>query len=80
MARSRNDSTGSNNVDHYRKQIGKQDYKKSKVNLKETKHLSEKKENALTQYKDVSILVATILALCLCVYCILYAMIAQSSK
>ncbi|KAJ4428728.1 hypothetical protein ANN_25721 [Periplaneta americana] len=51
MARSRKDSTGANAVDNYRKQIAKQDTKKSKESLKNIKFLSDKKENAPTVYK-----------------------------
>ncbi|XP_069676101.1 triple QxxK/R motif-containing protein-like [Periplaneta americana] len=76
MARSRKDSTGANAVDNYRKQIAKQDTKKSKESLKNIKFLSDKKENAPTVYKDVSIMVGALLVLCLCVYCIFYALLS----
>nr|CAD7400426.1 unnamed protein product [Timema poppensis] len=51
MARSRKDSTGSNVVDSYRKQIAKHDTKKSKESLKDTKERALNKENAPAIYK-----------------------------
>ncbi|XP_049789922.1 triple QxxK/R motif-containing protein-like isoform X1 [Schistocerca nitens] len=79
MARSRHDSTGSTPVEQYRKQIARQDSKKSKEIMRETKHRAEKKENAPAQYKEVSIMVGAMLALCVCVYCIFYALLADRS-
>ncbi|XP_067006329.1 triple QxxK/R motif-containing protein isoform X2 [Anabrus simplex] len=80
MARTRKDSTGSNVVDQYRKQIAKQDTKKSKESLRETKWRAEKKENAPAMYKDIVTLVAAFLAVCICVYCIFYALLTESTK
>nr|CAD7579382.1 unnamed protein product [Timema californicum] len=80
MARSRKDSTGSNVVDSYRKQIAKHDTKKSKESLKDTKERALNKENAPAIYKDVTIMIGALLAVCFCVYCLFYALLAETSS
>lgn len=73
MARNRKDSAGSTTVDSYRKQIAKQDTKKSKVSLKEAKYKSQKKENASSQYKDIFIMIVVMILAGSGIYLALYA-------
>ncbi|XP_043921391.1 triple QxxK/R motif-containing protein [Protopterus annectens] len=54
-------------IDQYRKQIGKQDYKKTKSALKETRLKVEAKKQA-PGIKDVIIVIAAVLAVVLVFY------------
>ncbi|KAF8764807.1 hypothetical protein HNY73_022853 [Argiope bruennichi] len=56
MARTK-DATKDVPVENYRKQIGKQDYKKSKAELKKTKAQAQAKKEGPTLYRDMAILV-----------------------
>lgn len=76
MGRNRKDSTGTNMVDHYRKQIATEDTKKSKERLKNIKFQSDIKENVPSLYKDIGIMIGALLLLCICVYCIFYALLS----
>ncbi|XP_029920156.1 triple QxxK/R motif-containing protein [Myripristis murdjan] len=58
-------------VDQYRKQIGKQDYKKTKSALKATRLQAEAKKSA-TGLKDGILVIAAILFFVLCVYAFFY--------
>ncbi|KAM5315028.1 triple QxxK/R motif-containing protein isoform 1-T2 [Glossophaga mutica] len=58
-------------VDQYRKQIGKQDYKKAHLILRATKLKAEAKKTAIG-IKEVGLLLAAILALLLAVYAFFY--------
>lgn len=66
------DATGSSvPVDQYRKQIGKQDYKKSKFDLKMNKLRAEAKKSG-PGIKDAFLVVLAILFFVLCVYAFFY--------
>ncbi|NP_001165272.1 triple QxxK/R motif-containing protein [Mus musculus] len=58
-------------VDQYRKQIGKQDYKKTKPILRATKLKAEAKKTAIG-IKEVGLMLAAILALLLAFYAFFY--------
>ncbi|KAM5281705.1 triple QxxK/R motif-containing protein [Ctenodactylus gundi] len=58
-------------VDQYRKQIGKQDYKKTKPILRATKLKAEAKKTAVG-IKEVGLVLAAILALLLVFYTLFY--------
>ncbi|XP_061295370.1 triple QxxK/R motif-containing protein isoform X1 [Bos javanicus] len=58
-------------VDQYRKQIGKQDYKKTKPILRATKLKAEAKKTAIG-IKEVGLVLAAILALLLAFYAFFY--------
>ncbi|XP_030003930.1 triple QxxK/R motif-containing protein [Sphaeramia orbicularis] len=58
-------------VDQYRKQIGKQDYKKTKTALKATRLKAEAKKNS-SGFRDAFLVIAAILLFVLCVYAFFY--------
>ncbi|CAL9691458.1 unnamed protein product [Knipowitschia caucasica] len=58
-------------VDQYRKQIGKQDYKKTKSFLKATRLKAEAKKSS-SGFRDALLVVLAILVLVLCVYAFFY--------
>ncbi|XP_010734412.1 triple QxxK/R motif-containing protein [Larimichthys crocea] len=58
-------------VDQYRKQIGKQDYKKTKSALKATRLKAEAKKNS-SGFRDAFLVIAAILLFVLCVYAFFY--------
>ncbi|XP_020331106.2 triple QxxK/R motif-containing protein [Oncorhynchus kisutch] len=58
-------------VDQYRKQIGKQDYKKTKSALKLTKLKAEAKKSA-PGIRDAFLVILAILVFMLCVYAFFY--------
>ncbi|VDI60838.1 Hypothetical predicted protein [Mytilus galloprovincialis] len=58
-------------VDQYRKQIGKQDYKKSKKELKSQKQRAEKKNSAIG-VKEVILVLLAFLAVMVAVYAFLF--------
>ncbi|KAK7822778.1 hypothetical protein U0070_022717 [Myodes glareolus] len=58
-------------VDQYRKQIGKQDYKKTKPILRATKLKAEAKKTAIG-IKEVGLMLAALLALLLAFYAFFY--------
>ncbi|XP_049606808.1 triple QxxK/R motif-containing protein isoform X2 [Syngnathus scovelli] len=58
-------------VDQYRKQIGKQDYKKTKSVLKATRLKAEAKKNS-SGFKDAFLVVVAILFFVVCVYVFFY--------
>ncbi|KAM6959387.1 triple QxxK/R motif-containing protein [Aplochiton taeniatus] len=66
------DATGSSvPVDQYRKQIGKQDYKKSKFDLKMSRLRAEAKKSS-PGIKDAFLVVLAILFFIICVYAFFY--------
>ncbi|GAA6229970.1 triple QxxK/R motif-containing protein [Lates calcarifer] len=58
-------------VDQYRKQIGKQDYKKTKSALKATRLKAEAKKTS-SGFRDAFLVIAAILFFVLCVYAFFY--------
>ncbi|XP_051926657.1 triple QxxK/R motif-containing protein [Hippocampus zosterae] len=58
-------------VDQYRKQIGKQDYKKTKSVLKATRLKAEAKKSS-SGFRDAFLLVVAILFFVVCVYAFFY--------
>ncbi|KAM3857862.1 triple QxxK/R motif-containing protein [Diretmus argenteus] len=58
-------------VDQYRKQIGKQDYKKTKSSLKATRLKAELKRSS-TGFRDAFLVIAAVLFFLLCVYAFFY--------
>ncbi|XP_078689129.1 triple QxxK/R motif-containing protein-like [Branchiostoma floridae x Branchiostoma belcheri] len=58
-------------VDQYRKKIGKQDWKKSKKDVKATKQLKDMKESAMG-VKDVALIVTAFAAMLAAIYIFLY--------
>ncbi|KAM9414863.1 triple QxxK/R motif-containing protein isoform 1-T3 [Salvelinus alpinus] len=58
-------------VDQYRKQIGKQDYKKTKSDLKLTRLRAEAKKSA-PGIRDAFLVILAILVFMLCVYAFFY--------
>ncbi|XP_074469363.1 triple QxxK/R motif-containing protein [Sebastes fasciatus] len=58
-------------VDQYRKQIGKQDYKKTKSALKATRLRADLKKTS-SGFKDAFLVIAAILFFVLCVYAFFY--------
>ncbi|XP_042362443.1 triple QxxK/R motif-containing protein [Plectropomus leopardus] len=58
-------------VDQYRKQIGKQDYKKTKTALKLTRLKAEAKKTS-SGFRDAFLVIAAILFFVLCVYAFFY--------
>lgn len=58
-------------VDQYRKQIGKQDYKKTKSALKATRLKAEAKKSS-SGLRDAFLVVAAILIFVLCIYAFFY--------
>ncbi|XP_053105589.1 triple QxxK/R motif-containing protein isoform X3 [Hemicordylus capensis] len=64
-------STAKTPVDQYRKQIGKQDYKKTRPMLKATRLKAEAKKTA-PGIKEVSLILAAILVFLLACYAFFY--------
>ncbi|KAM4630434.1 triple QxxK/R motif-containing protein [Polymixia lowei] len=62
-------------VDQYRKQIGKQDYKKTKSALKATRLKAEAKRSAFG-IRDVFLVIAAIVFFLLCIYAFFYLNLA----
>ncbi|XP_054909604.1 triple QxxK/R motif-containing protein [Poeciliopsis prolifica] len=58
-------------VDQYRKQIGKQDYKKTKSVLKATRLKAEAKKNS-SGFRNAFLVIAAILVFVFCVYAFFY--------
>ncbi|XP_077447372.1 triple QxxK/R motif-containing protein [Stigmatopora argus] len=58
-------------VDQYRKQIGKQDYKKTKSVLKATRLKAEAKKSS-TAFRDAFLVLVAILFFVVCVYAFFY--------
>ncbi|KAM4725981.1 triple QxxK/R motif-containing protein [Anableps anableps] len=58
-------------VDQYRKQIGKQDYKKTKSVLKATRLKAEAKKVS-SGFRDAFLVIAAILFFVLCIYAFFY--------
>ncbi|XP_078123798.1 triple QxxK/R motif-containing protein [Sander vitreus] len=58
-------------VDQYRKQIGKQDYKKTKPALKATRLKAEAKKYS-SGFRDAFLVIAAIVFFVLCVYAFFY--------
>ncbi|XP_019751533.1 triple QxxK/R motif-containing protein [Hippocampus comes] len=58
-------------VDQYRKQIGKQDYKKTKSVLKATRLKAEAKKSS-SGFRDAFLVVVAILFFVVCVYAFFY--------
>ncbi|XP_041663975.1 triple QxxK/R motif-containing protein [Cheilinus undulatus] len=58
-------------VDQYRKQIGKQDYKKTKSALKATRLKAEAKKTS-SGFRDAFLVIAAILFFVLCIYAFFY--------
>lgn len=71
------DTTHQLPVDHYRKEIGKQDYKKSKAELKDTKLKAQAKKGSGETYKEISIMVGALVAVIGFVYALLYMMLEK---
>ncbi|XP_020641047.1 triple QxxK/R motif-containing protein [Pogona vitticeps] len=63
-------------VDQYRKQIGKQDYKKTRPMLKATRLKAEAKKTALG-IKEVSLVLAAILIFLLACYAFFYLNLSE---
>lgn len=64
-------STNALPVDQYRKQIGKQDYKKTKSVLRATRLKAEAKKNS-SGFRDAFLVVVAILFFVLCIYAFFY--------
>ncbi|XP_006008890.1 triple QxxK/R motif-containing protein [Latimeria chalumnae] len=62
-------------IDQYRKQIGKQDYKKNKYVLKATRLKAEAKKSA-PGIRDVALIVAAVLVFLLVCYTLFYLNLA----
>jgi len=86
MARNRNDSTGSGSRKHsyggtpydaYRKQIGRQNSKNAREDIKRAKLTHQKKENAPQNYKDVLAMVFGLFVLVMSVYALFYALLSR---
>ncbi|TNM92743.1 triple QxxK/R motif-containing protein [Takifugu rubripes] len=58
-------------VDQYRKQIGKQDYKKTKPALRAARLKAEAKKNS-SGFRDAFLVVVAILFFVLCIYAFFY--------
>ncbi|XP_019945898.1 triple QxxK/R motif-containing protein [Paralichthys olivaceus] len=58
-------------VEQYRKQIGKQDYKKTKTVLKATRLKAEAKKNS-SGFRDAFLVIAAIVLFVLCLYAFFY--------
>ncbi|XP_075961725.1 triple QxxK/R motif-containing protein isoform X3 [Anarhichas minor] len=58
-------------VDQYRKQIGKQDYKKTKSALKATRLKADAKKNS-SGFRDAFLVIVAILFFVFCVYAFFY--------
>lgn len=80
MGRARKDSTGSNPVEYYRKQIGKQDVKKSKDHLRDSKNKADMKENAPAIYKDIFLMLGVLIIVFVCIYFVFYAALFETNK
>ncbi|XP_028673627.1 triple QxxK/R motif-containing protein [Erpetoichthys calabaricus] len=63
-------------IDQYRKQIGKQDYKKNKSVLKETKIKAEAKRSA-PGIRDIILILVAVLILLFVVYSFFYLNLAK---
>ncbi|XP_076330402.1 triple QxxK/R motif-containing protein-like [Tachypleus tridentatus] len=77
MARNRKDSGGQLPIESYRKQIGKQDYKKAKTELKEARKKAQAKQTTGARYKEVSLMVVALLILVISVYLIFYLFLVR---
>lgn len=66
------DTTSVSPVENYRKQIGKQDYKKSKAELKETKAKAQAKEGLVETYRDIFVMIGSLVAVIGVIYALLY--------
>ncbi|CAH1270276.1 triple QxxK/R motif-containing protein-like [Branchiostoma lanceolatum] len=69
-------SSGTLNVDQYRKKIGKQDWKKAKKDVKATKQQKDMKESAMG-IKDVALIVTAFAFMLGVIYIFLYMYLDQ---
>ncbi|XP_014678183.1 PREDICTED: triple QxxK/R motif-containing protein-like [Priapulus caudatus] len=67
-----------NPVENYRKQIGKQDYKKSKKEIAEQKRRADIKDES--GIKDVILLVGAVMVVFLAIYLLLYVFLSPSEN
>ncbi|XP_042902564.1 triple QxxK/R motif-containing protein [Parasteatoda tepidariorum] len=67
-------------VESYRKQIGKQDYKKSKSELKEAKARAQAKKGISSFYKDVAVMIGALAAVIGVLYTALYYFLEKKEK
>lgn len=65
-------------VDHYRKQIGKQNKKEMKTNVKELKKHTEARSSSTKIYKDVKVVVGGFAAAVILVYGLLFLWLFDS--
>ncbi|CAN7986477.1 triple QxxK/R motif-containing protein isoform X2 [Ixodes scapularis] len=64
-------------VDHYRKTIGKQDYKKSRTELKESKKRAQSKKTTSKTYREIGKMLAVLIAALSLGYFISYVFLTQ---
>jgi len=63
-------------IDQYRKQIGKQDVRKSKSDLKETKKRAQAKKCMFSSYKDVGLMIGAMAVVVFTIYALLYFLLS----
>uniref|UniRef100_A0A2R5LBX1 Triple QxxK/R motif-containing protein n=1 Tax=Ornithodoros turicata TaxID=34597 RepID=A0A2R5LBX1_9ACAR len=79
MARARKDSFNSQPpIDSYRKVIGKQDYKKSKSELQESKKKAQAKKSKPKTYKEIGLIIGCLVAMVLASYTLCYFLLSGS--
>ncbi|KAK8384427.1 hypothetical protein O3P69_009317 [Scylla paramamosain] len=67
-------------VDHYRKQIGKQNKKQTSSNVRELKKHTEAKSSSPRLYKDVGVAVASLAVVVVVVYSLLFLWLLDEPK
>ncbi|XP_067131852.1 triple QxxK/R motif-containing protein-like [Centruroides vittatus] len=80
MGRSRKDSFNQLPVDQYRKQIGKQDSRKSKSSLKESRDKALIKKGFGETYKEISLMLTALVTMTISVYLLFYLYLAKSPE
>jgi len=67
-------------VDRYRKNIGKQDYKKSKHEVKESVNKAQMKRSAKQIYQELSLMVGAMLFVFFFLYAVFYLILTKEGK
>lgn len=80
MGRNRKDSYSQLPIDQYRKQIGKQDNKKTKNSLKESKDKALIKKGFSETYKEISLIIIALITVTVSVYLLFYLYLASPGE
>ncbi|XP_077533268.1 triple QxxK/R motif-containing protein-like [Haemaphysalis longicornis] len=78
MGRARKDSFNQPPIETYRKNIGKQDYKKSKSELKESKKRAQSKKTKAKTYREMATILGCLFAVVFAGYGLSYLLLTDN--